>query len=657
MPRIPISRGGLKNMTEQQIIDEILRYLHDDSYNYAVLIDGEWGSGKTYFVNNTLTKIIEKQESDLETSRKVQYISLYGCKAISDVQENIAWSFAEDARKVIQDKNNFGTTGQKVSNNILLSSKKIGNAILKKFLPNMPLYEIASDWLNLGSFIFVFDDLERCDCPINEVFGFLNELVEHENTKVILIANEKELSGIAEIQYLELQYSLTLDDRIIWPTPNTSSSWAVRSSNSTHISLDEMERRRKLLFPTKEANSNYRRIREKLIGVTLKYEPNISLIISEILKSSKYDSSIKDMLEKKKEAFSSEMQNRNHKNIRTFQFFLSKVSYLLEKLSDINTDPEYLDIIKEHIISETFYQAIKFKSNDQPSRTMHAQLKKEQEAKFQSIKQYIEAGTYNQKIFEDNVLNLQKELQAQIPDDDPYYLIYQQYYLQPQDWCEDQLEKVLQRLDENKYPIAFYVKIITSIQRLIDLGFDDEYMNRTKQLMLTNITKMNEVKLIDSDLWYIENKQTKAKVTEVITDINHAIKEHSEIVSRENVGDILKSDNWINRLENYSNPNQNRYVQDMSVFSKAPPEQWLNLLHKASPRDIDDFRHWLGDLYPEDTTRKSYSEDADTIKKILTGLESIEEKDLIKKACVSWLCKQLATIIKFHEPSRKQEYD
>lgn len=644
-------------MTEQQIIDEILRYLHDDSYNYAVLIDGEWGSGKTYFVNNTLTKIIEKQESDLETSRKVQYISLYGCKAISDVQENIAWSFAEDARKVIQDKNNFGTTGQKVSNNILLSSKKIGNAILKKFLPNMPLYEIASDWLNLGSFIFVFDDLERCDCPLNEVFGFLNELVEHENTKVILIANEKELSGIAEIQYLELQYSLTLDDRIIWPTPNTSSSWAVRSSNSTHISLDEMERRRKLLFPTKEANSNYRRIREKLIGVTLKYEPNISLIISEILKSSKYDSSIKDMLEKKKEAFSSEMQNRNHKNLRTFQFFLSKVSYLLEKLSDINTDPEYLDIIKEHIISETFYQAIKFKSNDQPSRTMHAQLKKEQEAKFQSIKQYIESGTYNQKIFEDNVLNLQKELQARIPDDDPYYLIYQQYYLQPQDWCEDQLEKVLQRLDKNKYPIAFYGKIITSIQRLIDLGFDDEYMNRTKQLMLTNITKMNEVKLIDSDLWYIENKQTKAKVTEVITDINHAIKEHSEIVSRENVGDILKSDNWINRLENYSNPNQNRYVQDMSVFSKAPPEQWLNLLHKASPRNIDDFRHWLGDLYPKDTTRKSYSEDADTIKKILTGLESIEEKDLIKKACVSWLCTQLATIIKFHEPSTEQEYD
>ena len=29
-------------MTEKQITEEILRYLKDVSYNYAVLIDGEW---------------------------------------------------------------------------------------------------------------------------------------------------------------------------------------------------------------------------------------------------------------------------------------------------------------------------------------------------------------------------------------------------------------------------------------------------------------------------------------------------------------------------------------------------------------------------------------------------------------------------------------
>ena len=49
-------------MTEKQITEEILRYLKDESYNYAVLIDGEWGSGKTFFANRTLTKAIKKKE-------------------------------------------------------------------------------------------------------------------------------------------------------------------------------------------------------------------------------------------------------------------------------------------------------------------------------------------------------------------------------------------------------------------------------------------------------------------------------------------------------------------------------------------------------------------------------------------------------------------
>ena len=35
-------------MTEKQIIDETLRYINDKSYHYAILIDGEWGSGKTF---------------------------------------------------------------------------------------------------------------------------------------------------------------------------------------------------------------------------------------------------------------------------------------------------------------------------------------------------------------------------------------------------------------------------------------------------------------------------------------------------------------------------------------------------------------------------------------------------------------------------------
>lgn len=637
-------------MTEQQIKEEILRYIKDQTYNYAVLIDGEWGSGKTYFVKKIIVPSINEQEKFSGTDRAVKYISLYGCKNIGDVQENIAWSFAENARQKIKNKASWGNSADKISENAFLSSRKIGNAILEKFLPKDLLYQIASDWLNLGEFIFIFDDLERCECPINELFGFLNELIEHENTKVIIIANEKEVSGIAEVQNLEGQYYLSLDERIEWPKQeNYFSRIYPQNCNSQKLTFDEIERRRKMLFPVKEANSNYRRIREKLIGVNLKYEPDIDVSISEIIKSSNCDNFTKMRLEKNVKLFISTMENYNHKNLRTFQFFLSKVNYLLEKLTSVEIEDEYRDAVSSHVISETFVQSVEYKANYHPARDSHVRLSIEQDTKFQSIKLYIECGIYNQKDFQQDIWKLQVELAAKIPEDDPYYLIYQQYYFHTQAWCEEQLEKVLQRLEKNKYPISFYEKIIVSIQRLNDLGFDIKYMDQAKKLMLTNIESMGEVTEIGSDLWYIHDLEDKEKVSTIINEINNAIKQHSEITSRETVSDILLHDDWVERLNHYVNPKKSLYIQDMLIFSKAEPKQWLNALHRASPKDIDAFRNILNDMYPSGVKRESYNEDAQNIKTILKGLDGLKEEDLIKKACLGWLKNQIKDIVDLHE--------
>ena len=637
-------------MTEQQIKEEILRYIKDRTYNYAVLIDGEWGSGKTYFVKKIIVPSINEQEKFSGTDRAVKYISLYGCKNIGDVQENIAWSFAENARQKIKNKASLGNSADKISENAFLSSRKIGNAILEKFLPKDLLYQIASDWLNLGEFIFIFDDLERCECPINELFGFLNELIEHENTKVIIIANEKEVSGIAEVQNLEGQYYLSLDERIEWPKQeNYFSRIYPQNCNSQKLTFDEIERRRKMLFPVKEANSNYRRIREKLIGVNLKYEPDIDVSISEIIKSSNCDNFTKMRLEKNVKLFISTMENCNHKNLRTFQFFFSKVNYLLEKLTSVEIEDEYRDAVSSHVISETFVQSVEYKANYHPARDSHVRLSIEQDTKFQSIKLYIECGIYNQKDFQQDIWKLQVELAAKIPEDDPYYLIYQQYYFHTQAWCEEQLEKVLQRLEKNKYPISFYEKIIVSIQRLNDLGFDIKYMDQAKKLMLTNIESMGEVTEIGSDLWYIHDLEDKEKVSTIINEINNAIKQHSEITSRETVSDILLHDDWVERLNHYVNPKKSLYIQDMLIFSKAEPKQWLNALHRASPKDIDAFRNILNDMYPSGVKRESYNEDAQNIKTILKGLDGLKEEDLIKKACLGWLKNQIKDIVDLHE--------
>lgn len=38
-------------MKDDDIIKNVLEYVKDERYRQAVLIDGEWGSGKTFFVS------------------------------------------------------------------------------------------------------------------------------------------------------------------------------------------------------------------------------------------------------------------------------------------------------------------------------------------------------------------------------------------------------------------------------------------------------------------------------------------------------------------------------------------------------------------------------------------------------------------------------
>ena len=641
-------------MTEQQIKEEVLRYINDNLYNYAILIDGEWGSGKTFFIKNTLSKEIEKQEEGREKPRAIKYISLYGCKTINDVQENIAWSFAENARDKIRDKANWSSTGDTVSGNILLSSKKIGNAILKKFLPEASLYEITSDWLNLGAFIFIFDDLERCDCALNEVFGFLNELVEHENTKVIIVANEKELSGIAEPDYLELQYYLALDDRIKWPKSEQSALWG-RRENSKEISFDEMERRRGLLFPDRDANAEYKKIREKLIGVTLRYEPNVSVIISEIITASDYGEEIKALLRERVGLFSATMDNYHHHNLRTFQFFLSKVSYLIERLAEISIDAEYKKKICDQIIRETFIQAVRLKANYKLEQENTIGLSHEQDSTSTLIKKYVEKGNFLFEDFEKDILKIQEQLKASVPNDDAYYLLYQQYYFHTQEWCEEQLGKLIKQIQNDRYPISFYGKIIIAVQRLLDLGFDEGYMQQIKDGMIANIAAKGEVNILDEELWMIEDNDFKEKVQVIIAEINNVITNHSVKARSVTMIEILKQDDWIDGLEHYINPDNTSFPRDVPVFSKADVSQWVERLHEADPEEIDDFRHWLVQAYPRNQCRKSYVQDADSIKAIRNQLERLEETDLIKKACIGWLVYQINQIIQCNEPDSIEE--
>lgn len=51
-------------LSDTEIIEVIKSYIAEKLYNYAVMIDGEWGSGKTYFVKEILIPKLKDWEKE-----------------------------------------------------------------------------------------------------------------------------------------------------------------------------------------------------------------------------------------------------------------------------------------------------------------------------------------------------------------------------------------------------------------------------------------------------------------------------------------------------------------------------------------------------------------------------------------------------------------
>lgn len=167
----------MSHANANQHIEEFLIYYLDTDFHpdFAILLHGEWGCGKTWFIKNFRDQYLEK--NDEKPKRRLLYISLYGVRSTNEIEEQIF----QQLHPVLSSKS-MALTG-KVLKGILKTSLKID-------LDNdgLPDYLKKTD-----DCVLIFDDLERSSLPIEEILGYINSFVEHQGLKVILLANEEEL--------------------------------------------------------------------------------------------------------------------------------------------------------------------------------------------------------------------------------------------------------------------------------------------------------------------------------------------------------------------------------------------------------------------------------------------------------------------------------
>lgn len=639
-------------MTDGQVIEEVKRYVMDTSYPYAILIDGEWGSGKTYFIQHSLLDAIKSimNESDLQG---IKYISLYGCHTLKDVQEAIIWSFANEVKRIVNNDN--GRSSNVVLDNIYTTSRQILKGIKDHFLSDINVYDISADWLLMKNYLFVFDDLERCDCQVNELFGFLNGLVEHEKTKVILVANEREIFLRESQEQKELQYMLALSEKIEWGKDRSSESNSYNKTSrgaSAKVNLSELEKRRKYFLTMIDAGSTYGQIKEKLIGETLHYQPDVSLICKKLISDFGMNRELSRELLENLKWFCSNMDSYMHHNLRTFQFYLSKISYLFSKLADISIEEKYIKAVHSFIIRDCFIWSVEFKMGERKKLHGWEQFTYETRTTSEAVKEYVEKGEYQRGMLRNDIQKfIEGNLRNRLMDEDPLNQLINNYYCNSQIWCEEKLQQISENLSENAYPIVFYHKIIIILERLMDIGFDQSYRNEFIKLMKKNIEHTSRVNLIDTDLFYLEDNKFRARVLQLICELNNTITEKDDSEKIRDLFAVLNSPVWVDELEKYVNEHNLKNYPEKMLFSKVTAEMWIDKLTKASAADIDRFRHILSSMYPIHGLRSiTEYDDLKILQQIEKGIVPDNSNDLIVRAALNWLKKQIGTVLDLYYP-------
>ncbi|EJU9838810.1 hypothetical protein N5M98_001853, partial [Vibrio parahaemolyticus] len=151
------------------------QYCTSNHVDYAILFDGDWGTGKTEFVRNYLN-----------TFHKYNFlhISLFGLSTIKEIENEIYKSMAF----LEQNEELYGAL-----NSISLSSEQarfggVGFAIKSVF-------EYYKQRKINGSkkLIICFDDLERWNGDVDVCLSYVAKLVEQYNTRTIIICAQERL--------------------------------------------------------------------------------------------------------------------------------------------------------------------------------------------------------------------------------------------------------------------------------------------------------------------------------------------------------------------------------------------------------------------------------------------------------------------------------
>lgn len=377
------------------IKEAITSYLKDNNSDYAIVMNGEWGCGKTYFIYSIIQEL-EKQELGKQESNsdiEIVYVSLFGTSSIEDFYKRIYWALHK-FRDDILNKSLAGKIFSVMNFHLDLGILKFGiqdgspeiginapgiNASSNLNINNKDAEALEKIVCGEKRRLYIFDDIERIsfgNVNVKEIFGAITNLIDQDKAKVLLICNEEKLS--------------------------------------------------------KDSLETYFEYKEKFVRHTFKFDPNIEY-------KNGYDEIYDDFIKDHKElsCFKNNLTNIfnkcKYKNLRTLKFIISVLNKVYKSLDCIlnATIKEKQDTMKLLINFIVIYivehkdgdfkkhskelEDLEFnmslrrtgnRQNDSPFFEYLESIYEEEINKYHyisSVAEYIKTGTLNPKIFKEEI--------------------------------------------------------------------------------------------------------------------------------------------------------------------------------------------------------------------------------------------------------------
>ena len=160
---------------------------------FAVGIYGDWGIGKTFFIQEWLEY----------HSISHCYLSLFGISSTDDIEKAIfktehpilsspALQATLEVASVLSQNNGLSEKFPPLLNAL--------NGEIKKLNDNIPQHTQAMSNTTCSRPLLVFDDIERTSLPYPVLFGYLSMLLQSRHYKIVLLYNRDKLAKICKNQ-------------------------------------------------------------------------------------------------------------------------------------------------------------------------------------------------------------------------------------------------------------------------------------------------------------------------------------------------------------------------------------------------------------------------------------------------------------------------